>query len=171
MRAQGQASPVEMKWIGIGLGVAGFYGVLVGFGTLPTPGGRGNLHGPLWLATLIGFMVLLAGAACVLQGIGRANASAELPAGAPFWMRAAQYLIGVALFADFAVLSTWIAFLGEGRQFSGGIPFLGASNVPVARIMFGLGALICWLATIGYAVSGARRLLADSRRQNTPTGR
>jgi hypothetical protein len=37
--------------------------------------------------------------------------------------------------------------------------------------MFGLGALICWLATIGYAVSGARRLLADSRRQNTPTGR
>ena len=112
--------------------------------------------------------MLLAGAACVLQGVGRANASAELPADAPFWMRAAQYLIGVALFADFAVLGTWVAFLGEGRHFSGGVPFLGAFNVSLARIMFGVGALICWLATIGYAVAGARKLLADSRQRTRP---
>ena len=44
------------------------------------------------------------------------------------------------------------------RYFSGGIPFLGAFNVSLARIMFGFGALICWLATIGYAVQGARKL-------------
>jgi len=160
-----------MKWIGIGLGLAGLYGILVGLELLPVPGGRNNLHGPLWLATLIGFMVLLAGAACVLQGIGRANASAALPADAPFWMHAAQYLIVVALFADFAVLGTWIAVLGEGSRFSGGVPFLGAFDVSLARIMFGLGALICWLATIGYAVVGARRLLADSRQQVTPADR
>jgi hypothetical protein len=160
-----------MKWIGVGLGIAGLYGMLVGFEILPVPGGHDNVHGPLWLATLIGFLVLLAGAACILHGVGRTHVGAELPAGAPFWMRAAQYLIGVALFADFAVLGTWIAFLGEGRHFSGGVPFLGAFNVSPARIMFGLGALICWLATIGYAVSGARRLLADCRRQETPADR
>ena len=160
-----------MKAIGIGLGIAGLYGMLVGFEVLPVPGGHDSLHGPLWLATLIGFLVLLAGAACVLQGIGRANASAELPAGAPFWLRAAQYLIVVALFADFAVLGTWTAFLGEGRQHSGGVPIAGEVNVSPARIMFGLGALICWLATIGYAVSGARKLLADSRQQQTPANR
>jgi hypothetical protein len=135
------------------------------------PGGHDSLHGPLWLATLIGVLVLLAGAACVLQGIGRANASAGVPAGAPFWLRAAQYLIVVALFADFAVLGTWTAFLGEGRQYSGGVPISGEASVSPARIMFGLGALICWLATIGYAVSGARKLLADSRQQHTPTDR
>jgi hypothetical protein len=162
-----------MKSIGVGLGIAGLYGVLIGFEVLPVPGGRDNLHGPLWLATLIGLVVLLAGAACVIQGIGRANASAsaELPADAPFWMRAAQYLIGVALFAAFAALGTWVAFLGEARHFSGGIPLLGAFNVSFARIMFGFGALICWLATIGYAVVGARKLFGHSSRQGAPIGR
>ena len=108
---------------------------------------------------MIGFIALLASAACFIQGIGRANASAELPADAPFWMRAAQYLIGVALFAAFAVLGTWVTFGGDPRYFSGGIPFLGAGNISLARFMFGFGALICWLATIGYAVQGGRKLL------------
>ena len=151
MSAQEQASPAQMKSIGVGLGIAGLYGVLIGLEVLPVPGGRDNLHGPLWLATLIGFIVLLAGAACFIQGIGRANASAELPADAPFWMRAAQYLVGVALFAAFAALGTWVAFAGDPRHFSGG--------VSLARFMFGFGALICWLATIGYAVQGGRKLL------------
>jgi hypothetical protein len=162
MRAQQQASPAEMKSIGIGFGIAGLCGILVGCEVLPVPGGRDNLHGPLWLATLTGLIVLLAGAACVLQGVGRASASAELPADAPFWMRAAQYLIGVALFANFAVLGTWVAFLGEDGHFSGGVALLGAFNVSLVRIMFGVGALICWLATIGYAVAGARKLLSHS---------
>src|SRR3954454_11306604 len=129
MRAQEQASPAKMKSIGIGLGIAGLYGVLIGLGVVPVPGGRDNLHGPLWLATLIGIVVLLAGAACAIQGIGRANASAELPADAPRWMHAAQHLIGIALFAAFALLGTWVAFLGDARTFAGGIPFLGPYNV------------------------------------------
>lgn len=158
MRAQDQASPVEMTSIGIGLAIAGLCGVLIGFEVLPVPGGRDNLHGPLWLATLLGVIGLLAGAACFIQGFGRADASAELPADAPFWLRAAQYLIGVALFATFAVLGTWVTFAGDARHFSGGIPFLGGYNVSLARIMFGFGALICWLATLGCAVAGARKL-------------
>jgi hypothetical protein len=163
MGTQEQASPAQMKSIGIGLGLVGLYGMLIGLEVVPVPGGRDNLHGPLWIGTLLGFVGLLAGGACLIQAFGRASAGAELPADAPLWMRTASYLIGVALFAAFAVLGTWVAFLGDARYFSGGIPFLGAGNIPLARIMFGFGALICWLATIGYAVQGARKLLRPAR--------
>src|SRR5262245_50249651 len=61
MAAQEQTSPAQMKSIGIGLCIAGAYGVLIGFEVLPVPGGRDALHGPLWIATLIGLVVLLAG--------------------------------------------------------------------------------------------------------------
>jgi hypothetical protein len=43
------------------------------------------------------------------------------------------------------------------------MPFLGAYNVPLARMLFGIGALICWLAAIGYEVQGARKLWRRSR--------
>jgi hypothetical protein len=159
MRAQDTTSPVEMTWIGIGLGICGVVAVLIGLGFVAVPGGRANLHGPLWLVALIGVIVLLAGVACVIQGIGRANASAELPADAPFWMHAALYLAGVAMFFGFAVLGTWIAFVGDARSFSGGIAFLGPGNVSLARILFCFGAVICWLAAIAYAVKGASKLM------------
>jgi hypothetical protein len=51
-----------------------------------------------------------------------------------------QYLIGVALFGSSAVIGTWVAFAGDARQFSGGLPLLG--TFALARIGFGLGALI-----------------------------
>ena len=43
MSAQEQASPAQMKSIGVGLGIAGLYGVLIGLEVVPVPGGRGNL--------------------------------------------------------------------------------------------------------------------------------
>lgn len=159
MRAQDTTSPVEMTWIGIGLGTCGLVAVLIGLEFVAVPGGRANLHGPLWLVTLIGVIVLLAGVACVIQGIGRANASAELPADAPFWMHAALYLAGVAMFVGFAALGTWITFIGDARSFSGGILLLGPGNVSFARIVFCFGTVICWLAAIAYAVKGARKLM------------
>ena len=84
----------------------------------------------------------------LLQSFGRANASGELPPDAPFWLRAAQYLIGVAMFAGFAMIGTWVAFAGDAHYFSGGIPFLGLYNISLARIAFGFGALICWLLIV-----------------------
>jgi hypothetical protein len=78
---------------------------------------------------------------------------------APLWVHAALYLAGVAMFFGFAVLGTWIAFVGDARSFAGGIPFLGPGNVSFARILFGFGTMICWLAAIAHAVKGARKLL------------
>ena len=162
MDTQQQATPRVLRVVGIAAVAAGLYGMLVGIEVLPVPGGRGNLHAPLWIALLIGFVVCLAGTAALLQAAGRANASGDLPADAPLWMSASYYLIGVAMFAGFAMIGSWVALAGDPRYFSGGVPFLGAFNIPIARLAFGFGALICWLCTFGYAIAGARRLLRRS---------
>jgi hypothetical protein len=161
MSAQQPATPRQMYFYGALAAAAGLYFMLVGFGVLATPGGPRNLHAPLWVVQLIGLIFVLAGAAIVIQGMGHANGSGELPADAPQWMRAAQYFIGVVVFACFALIGSWVAIGGESRQFSGGIPFVSSlTNVSLARVMFGLGAAICWIATIAFAVSGARKLRA-----------
>lgn len=158
-----QASQRQLFLIGTGLAVGGLALVLVGLGLLPVPGGRDALHAPLFIVVLLGALVGLAGAAAFMQGVGRANASGELPASAPQWMHVASYLIGAGLFALFAMIGTWITFAGNAGDFSGGLPFLGGLNISLARIMFGLGALICWLAAIGYAVAGARKTFGSRR--------
>jgi hypothetical protein len=159
MNAQRPVTPREGLLLGGGIALFGLYFTVAGFGVLPLPGGPQNLHGPLWILLPIGSIFLLTGVAILLQGLGRANEKGELPANAPQWMRGAQHLIGVTLFACFGLVGSWIAFAGESRQFSGGVPFIGHSlNITIARGMFGLGAIICWIAAIGLAVSGARKL-------------
>jgi hypothetical protein len=153
-----------MRWIGAAAAAVGLYFVLVGLGILPVPGGTRNLHSPLWVVLLAGLAFLLGGAAVLLQVIGRANASGELPSGAPQWMRVVQYLMGVAIFASFAMIGSWIAIGGDPRHFSGNVPFVsGATNASIARIAFGVGAAICWLGTLAFALSGARKLLRRSK--------
>jgi hypothetical protein len=134
----------------------------IGVGLLPVPGGPRNLHAPLWVVLLAGLVFLLAGAAVLIQAMGRANESGDLPFDAPFWLRAGQYLVGVTIFASFALIGSWIALAGEARQFSSNVPFFGGAAL-IARIMFGFGAVICWLCTVAFAVSGARKLLRRGR--------
>jgi hypothetical protein len=62
------------------------------------------------------------------------------------------------VFAAFTVIGAWIAFWGDARHMSGGVPLLGLWNIWLVRIGFGLGALISALGTIAYAVQGARKL-------------
>lgn len=164
MSAQQPATPREMRWIGTGVAAFGLWLMLVGLGVLPAPGGPGNLHGPLWLVLAAGLAFFLAGAAVFVQVLGRANEAGEFPADTPMWMRVAQYLIGVAIFACFALIGSWIAFGGGPRTFSGGFMFFGdAANVSIGRIVFGFGAIICWLGTIAFAVAGARKLLRPGK--------
>jgi hypothetical protein len=156
------ATPKEMILIGVLAAAVGLYFMLVGVGVLPIPGGPRNLHAPLWVVACAGLIFFLGGAAVLVQGIGKANVNGELPPGAPIWMRAAQRLIGVAIFACFAMIGSWIALAGDARQFSGSFSGLGI-GVLIARGAFGLGALICWAATIGLIVSGLR-MLAGARK-------
>jgi hypothetical protein len=137
----------------IGIGV---YFSLVGLGVLPVPGGPKNLHAPLWIVLAAGLVFLLGGIAVALQDAAGANPeTGELPKDAPHWLRLAQYLIGVTIFACFAAIGSWIAFGPGERAFGGTIP-VGATG---GRIAFGIGAVIVWLCLIGYAVSGARKLM------------
>jgi len=159
MSTQQPATPRETRWIGAGALAFGFWLILVGLGVLPVPGGPRNLHGPLWIVFAVGMAFFLAGAAALVQVLGRANDGGEFPPDAPFWVRAVQYLIFVAIFACFALIGSWVAFGPGPHAFSGGFMFLGqAANAWVGRALFGFGAIICWLCTLAVAVAGARRL-------------
>jgi hypothetical protein len=153
-----------MLFVGTVAAAAGLYFLLVAAGLLPIPGGPRNLHGPLWIVLCVGLALFFAGAALFTQVIGHANASRELPADAPKWMRVIQYLMGVAIFAAFAVIGSWVAFGSGERNFSGSFIFFDAhTNATIGRTVFGIRAIITWLCTIAFAVFGARKLLGRSK--------
>ena len=143
--------------IGIAAAAAGAYFLLVGARVLPVPGGPGNVNGPLWILLCAGLAFFLAGTAILLQAFGHANDQGEFPADAPSWLRGMQYLIGVAIFASFGAIGSWIAFGPGERAFSGSFFFLsGEANALVGRAAFGIGAVIVWICTIVFAVLGAK---------------
>lgn len=146
------ATPREMIWIGALFAGVGLYFILVGLSVLPIPGGPRNLHAPLWVVVCAGLPFFLGGLAVMLQGFGKANTAGQLPADAPTWLRTAHSVMVVAIFACFAMIGTWVALAGEFGQFSSGF------GVGIGRAMFGLGAIICWAATVGMALSGWRKL-------------
>ena len=148
-----------MRWIGPIIGTAGLYFMLVGLGLLPMPGGPQNLHAPLWVLLLVGLAFFLAGASMLIQVAGQANENGELPSGSPLWLRVMQYLMGVAIFATFGMIGSWIGLGAGPREFSGGIPFVGAAvNETIGRFAFGAGGIMCWLGALAFPVSGARKL-------------
>ena len=166
MSAKQPATPREIRWIGLSAAAAGLYFVLVGLSLLPLPGGARSLHGPLWLVLLAGLVFVLAGVAALVQAAGRANAGGDLPADAPQWLRVVQYLIGVALFGSFAMIGSWMAVAEDPREFSGSFLFFdGGISAAIGRVAFGFGAVITWLATVAFAISGARKLV---RRGKSP---
>ena len=160
-------APPQKKLIVVGTlaGAAGLYFLLVGAGLLPIPGGPKNVHGPLWLVLCAGLAFFLAGVAIVLLAFGGANDQGEFPADTPAWFRVVQYLIGLAIFASFGAIGSWVAFGPGERVFSGSFLFFSAeTNAQIGRTVFGIGAVIVWLCTLAFAVAGARKLLQRNRR-------
>ena len=157
------ATRKEMLVLGVGIAAVGLYFMLVGVGALPVPGGPKNLHAPLWVVFCAGLAFALGGIATLIGGI-RANDKGEVPQDAPQWLGVIQYLIGVAIFASFGAMASWIAFGPGPRNFTGS--FMGLSSqvgAGIGRTAFGVGAVIVWLCTIAVAISGARKLFGRAK--------
>jgi multisubunit Na+/H+ antiporter MnhB subunit len=158
-----EPAPVTPRGMFITAAIAtaiGGYFVLVGLNVLPPPGGPRNQHAPFWLVFCIGACFLLAGLALFIQTFGHADQSGKLPAGAPRWMKLAQFLICFTIFACFALIASWIAFGPGERAFSGSFVVSDAhGNGFVGRIAFGFGAILTWLGTAAVGIYGYRKLL------------
>ena len=86
-----------------------------------------------------GLAFFLAGVAIAIQTLGNANATGELPAEAPRWMRVVQYLIGFTIFC-FGAIASWVAFGPGERHFSETFVFGdAATNAAIGRTAFGVG--------------------------------
>lgn len=136
----------------------GAYFMLVGAGLLPIPGGPKNLHGPQWLVFCAGLAFFLASIAVVVQALGHANDTGDLPASAPRWMGIVQYAMSFAIFACFGAIGSWVAFGPGERHFSGSFWFITAgAGEMIGRIVFGIGAVIIWLCTAAVLAAGIRK--------------
>ncbi|MEP1152347.1 MAG: hypothetical protein ABJH08_11520 [Balneola sp.] len=94
-----------------------------------------TIHAPLWVIGLCGFVFSLAGIMILLGEKSPVN-----------------NLLGGLLVLSFALIGGWVALFGDSAQFSGGSSILSdSSNVMLARILFGSGALMCFAITI-YAI-------------------
>lgn len=147
-------------WVGVLAAAVGLYFALVGMGALPVPGGPGSLHAPLWVLACAGLVFLLCGIAVFIGAAGRADAAGTLPPDTPLALRLAQYFVGLAIFAAFGAIASWIAFGPGPRTFSGSFAGLETqTNGMLGRAVFGISAILIWLCTAVLAVSGARKLL------------
>jgi hypothetical protein len=102
----------------------GGYALLAASGVLPA---QTENDTPSWVIGLVGVMFVIAGIMIFLRNYSRA-----------------LDLFAAIILASFTLIAGWIAFHASSEGFSGGIPFLpNDMNVSLARVMFGLGALLC----------------------------
>ena len=103
----------------------GGFALLVASSVLPMQTANGT---PLWVIGLVGVMFVTAGVMIFLRNYSRA-----------------LDLFAALILASFTLITGWITFYGSAEGFSGGIPFLPHDmNVSLARMMFGLGAILCF---------------------------
>jgi hypothetical protein len=157
-------SSKELLLVGLFAIAMGVMAMLVVSGVLPAKGA----HAPLWVGACAGSVFILAGGALVLRWFAGGNASdGEWPQGAPLWLRAVYYLIGLACIGALAAIGTWVAFGPGERAFSVSMPFLGKgpANEWIGRGAFGAGALLTWLFFFIAAVSWWRKLMRTNASQ------
>jgi hypothetical protein len=106
-----------------------------------------------------GLAFRLAGVALAVRACTGVRGGGGAP-DAPRWLHATQYLLVMAIIACFAAIGSFIAFAPGPRSFGISLPFMEMrGGAVIGRIAFGIGAVILWLCLIGFAVSGARKLI------------
>lgn len=129
--------------LALGLGI---FAVLGGLGVIPMDTSH---DAPLWVVTVAGAMFCIAGIMVFLRN----------------YPRALDFFAALIL-AGFTTLCSWVALFSSSEGFSGGVPFLPYdTNVVIARVMFGLGGLMCF-GGFAYAVS---RFLKHPSESEEPT--
>ena len=162
MSDQTDLSPRGRLAFGMLFVLAGLPILLIGLGVLkPDPAG---IHAPLWVIACAGLAFMAAGASVALgAGAGTVARDGGLPATAPWPLRAAQYVASHSVVVMLATIGSWIA-LGPGeREFTStvsafGISSSGRGGEMTSRIVFGLGAAMCWLFFVAAAKHGWRKL-------------
>lgn len=146
--------------------LAGLGIVLVGAGVLPV--NPRDVHAPLWVIGCVGLAFMAAGASVALgTASDTTEADGSLPASAPLSLRLLQYGLGLVVVTGLATVGTWVAFGTGERKFKSsisafGVSHSGAGDEWIGRIIFGVGAVLCWLFLILVARQGWRRLFPQS---------
>ncbi|MGE0563279.1 MAG: hypothetical protein AB7O50_02075 [Pseudolabrys sp.] len=135
--------------LGIGIVVAGFgaYLMLVGFGLVPEPS---RSHAPGFVIACAGLAFAAGGMAVLIRGyLGMSDKESDLPPDTARGVVALAYLCGNLVVASLAMIGTWIAFGGGSRAFSIAGPFVsGSLGETIGRTIFGIAAIVTWLALI-----------------------
>ena len=146
-------------------------GVFAAFGLIPILAGlrvipmRMSPGIPPWLVVAVGSM-FVAGGFSLINGYGFGGGLQEdgdLAGTAPYALRVAQYLLGLAILGLMFTVFAWVAVGSGERHFSSwmsfaGHPFREASSELFGRIAFGVCAAFLGLFLASSAVAGVRRL-------------
>ena len=153
-----QALSHEVAGFGLALTVAGLYFMLGGSGLLPMP----ETNGPAFIVFAAGAAFLFAGLLCFIRArAGMTDTQTEVPGAAPASIKLTHRMLAIGLCGAFATIGSWIAIGSGPRAFTVSTPSgaMQTSGDALGRAVFGLGAVIVWIAVIALTVGTVRRLL------------
>jgi len=149
--------------VGILTVALGLIPVLAAMGILP----RGNAPAdpvPSWMIWLIGAMFVSAGSIAIMRGAFNSayDASGEMPANAPLFLRAAHDLLAVGIVCSLALVFSWVAFGPGTRHFSvtaaaGAFAVTSRSGDTMGRVAFGFGSILMWCIAAAIVAATLRK--------------
>ncbi len=152
-----QASPHEVAGFGVAMSVAGLYFMLGSYGLLPMP----ETNGPVFVVFAAGAAFLFAGLVCFIRArTGMTDSQTDLPDSAPAWIKLSYRMLAIGIFGAFATVGTWVAIGSGPRAFTVSSSFgeMQTGGDALGRTVFGLGAVIVWIAVIALTVGTVRKL-------------
>lgn len=126
------------RWLGLLHLTVGLVICVVATGLIPID--ETKLHAPRGILFLAG-LVFVSGGLMVLT----------------YGNRTLTPLLMAVICASLGSVALWVSLYGFADHFSGNLPTSPENQVSIARIAFGIGGAICYLAVVGIAVQALRR--------------
>jgi hypothetical protein len=147
--------------IGAVVAGGGLYFVLVGLSALPPPS---RTNAPGWVVMCCGLAFAAAGFAVLVRGwLGVPDSEGDLPQDAPVALKAIYSFSGVGAAAALALVGSWVAFGPGERHFSMSGPIVGPVGDALGRAIFGIGAVLTWIAVALFARAAARKVFGKKQ--------